>query len=255
MEKNKRMYRGLGVTFGVAMLAVGCGTTNKTTSQATLTTTPDGKTSGAESGAQAKQWKNALVRFAQADPATGSSALYFGDLKIFSDVAFKTVTPYLPVPAERHEFKLGLGGDGAAAVAAKDSEGLSAGKHYTVLSMTDQDGKHTLAKLSDDLTAPAAGKAKIRVINAVPTNVGDVDVFQGENKLFFGIAMASASAYKEVDPTMVHMEVHRKDNKSIVLKTKDVELAAGRFYTILVMGDKQGRLDSLNVEDQLLPPQ
>ena len=64
---------------------------------------------------------------------------------------------------------------------ATDSEGLTAGKHYTVLAVTGKDGTFTLNNVKDDLVPPAPGKAKVRVINLAP-GIKDVDLYVGTKK-------------------------------------------------------------------------
>jgi len=103
------------------ILAAGC---NKKTEQAT-TTNADGKTSSAPSGEQAANSKMALVRFVNALPGD-SRDVYFGDIKAFQGVSFKTVTPYKQLPSERQDFRVIPAGSAAVpANEIRNSEGLS----------------------------------------------------------------------------------------------------------------------------------
>src|SRR5882724_6462653 len=63
-----------------------------------------GAASTAPSGAEAKKVDVALVRFVNATPAPRD--LYFGDSKPFVNVSSHSVSPYVQLPSERHEFKL-----------------------------------------------------------------------------------------------------------------------------------------------------
>src|SRR5579872_2222519 len=93
------------------------------TSQPSVSETPGGG-STAPSGRDAATEKKALVRFAQTIPGKERVDLWFGDMKVFSDVAYKEVTPYIEVPAERHEFKVQNSGDTQVTALATNSEGL-----------------------------------------------------------------------------------------------------------------------------------
>jgi hypothetical protein len=110
--------------------------------------------------------------------------LWFGDMKVFSNVAFKEVTPYVEVPAERHDFKLQLAGDTQTTAPATNSEGLSAGGHYTIVAerKNGDKGGYTLDAMNDDLKVPTDGKAKVRVVNAA-VGLGKIDVVGPDGKV------------------------------------------------------------------------
>jgi hypothetical protein len=209
----------------LAVWSVGC---SSKTNQASSTTT-EGATSTAPSGQQAANSKMALVRFVNATPGQ-THDLWFGDTKAFTGVDYKTVTPYKEIAAERHDFKLAPAGSSAAAAnpAATNSEGLNSGDHYTVVAEVDKDGKPKLDVITDHLSEPSTGKAKIRVINA---SQDEVDVWapnsmkngatnsadrmrnappaattatpnnaNGPDKWFGGVNSDSSTSYKDVDP-------------------------------------------------------
>src|SRR5581483_12339171 len=85
------------------------GCSSNKTSEPSASRTPNGG-STAPSGSEAASQKKALVRFAQTVNGTPMD-LWFGDMKVFSNVGYKQVTPYVEVPAERHDFKLQNAGD------------------------------------------------------------------------------------------------------------------------------------------------
>ena len=81
----------------------------------------------------------------------------------------KSRRPIRRFPPERHDFVLREAGkaDGLTN-SRRTNERLGEGKHYTVVVYEDQDAKPVLRVFNDDETAPAAGKAKVRVIHAAP---------------------------------------------------------------------------------------
>src|SRR5581483_7930169 len=119
------------------LFSVACGskTSESTTSSA------NGQTSSAPSGKAAANAKVALVRFVDAIPGQ-SANLAFGNAQLFSDVAYKTVTPYKEVAGERHDFKLTTTRGNTTPIT--NSEGLTNGERYTVVAGLDKNGVEKL---------------------------------------------------------------------------------------------------------------
>jgi len=230
------------------LLSAAC--SNKVTREGTTTTASTGGTSTAPAGTEAKAADRALVRFINAtnDPKD----LYFGDMKAFTNTPQGATTAYMELPTERHDFKLvGTGGAAGTEPMATNSEGLSGGKHYTVVAMNKENGKYTLEAVGDDFDRPALGKTKVRVVNAAPA-AGDVDIYQANSTtaLLSGVGVDHVSGYKEVDPTVAELAVRRGGSKKDALMIKNLNLMPDRFYTIIVMGDAGTPLKSQVVQDQ-----
>lgn len=239
-------------TLALCILLAGC-SSNKT-NQPTASTTPGGG-STAPSGQAAATQKKALVRFAQTVPGNQRMDLWFGDMKVFSNVAYKEVTPYVEVAAERHEFKLQRSGDAQPGAPATNSEGLTAGEHYTIVAERKgaKDADYTLEALNDDFKVPADGKAKVRVVNAA-VGLGKIDVVGPDGKMFGGVGEVSSTSYKEVDPTSGTIEVRRNDKSVDALRIPNMRFDPGKMYTILIVGGAGQRLEAIPVTDQLTPP-
>jgi hypothetical protein len=237
-------------TLVVCVLLAGC---NSKTKEPTASQTPSGS-STAPSGQDAANQKKALVRFAQTVPGNQPMDLWFGDMKVFSNAAYKEVTPYVEVPAERHEFRLQPGGDTQPAAPATNSEGLSAGGHYTIVAEKKTSAKDGLAldALTDDFKTPAEGKAKVRIINAA-VGLGKIDIVGPDGQIFGGVADDSATSYKDVAPTQGVLEIRRSDKKVDALRV-NVSLQPGKLYTIFIVGGAGQRLEAIPVTDQLTPP-
>jgi len=219
----------------------------------------------------------ALVRFVNATPGQPMD-LWFGDTKAFSDTAYKTVTPYRALAGERHDFQLRFAGRANTGDPnAKNSEGLTDGAYYTVVALLDNDGKPKLNVINDNLSEPASGRAKVRVINAARE---EVDVFSpvtrkgdqtadraanparaarndrtaGEDKWFGGVNADHATDYKDVDPvnaTLMVRPAASKDRGGSGVSVP-VDFAAGKMYTLVVTGGDTGHaLDVVKVVDEL----
>jgi len=199
------------------------------------------------SSAAAKENDRAMVRFVNG--TTEKKDVAFGDLTAFDGVGDRDITEYKQLPAERREFRL-MSHAGSKDVLAADSEGLSAGKHYTLLAVTEKDGKNVLHNVDDDLTPPDAGKAKVRVIN-LARGIAKIDLYGsgGKDAIISGAALNSPSDYKTVDATGTELSVRNGMSKKNSVPIKDVDLKSGKLYTILVFQDKKGALKTKTIED------
>ncbi len=231
---------------GALLLATACSNNSKVAEHSAVESTGDGK-GVAPSSAAAKQADRAMVRFVNG--TTTKKDVAFGDATAFDGVGDRDITEYKELPAERHEFKLMAHG-GANEVLATDSEGLSAGKHYTLLAVTDKAGKVTLHNVDDDLTPPDAGKAKVRVIN-LARGMAKIDLYGGTGKdaIVSGATLNSPTDYKTVDPAEAALSVRNGTSKKNSVPIKDVNLKSGKLYTILVFQDKKGMLKTKTIED------
>ena len=238
----------LQITFGIGAL-LGLSACTKPSQEPTATTS-GGSTSTAPSGAEAKKADVALVRFLNATPT--SRDLYFGDLKLFPSVSAQSISPYVELPAERHEFKLFASGNTSGDPLATNSEGLTAGKHYTIVGEMKTDGKATLNPIEDDLTRPTPGKVKVRVIHAA-SGVPKVDVYPlaGKDALISGVSFNDVTGYKEVDPMMTELDIRPFGSKKDEATIQNVNLMADKLYTIIVMGGNGRPLKTQVIEDQL----
>jgi hypothetical protein len=231
-------------------LFVGCNSTKK--SESPTQTQAGGQTSVAPSGESAAKRDRALVRFLNADPSGTRYDLWFGETRNYTNVKYQRLTPYDELPASRAEFRLSSAGGDKMQPLATNSEGLSAGKRYTVIAIPKADGKLTLSVLEDDVNPPANGKAKLRVIHAAP-NVGTVDVTRAgpDGTLFKGVHFDSATGYKDVDPMTTTLEVRSEGQKQTAL-TSNLNLASGKTYTIVLAGGSgKSRLEALPIEDSV----
>jgi len=209
------------------LLAAGCNRTEQraNTGEASREATP--KTTG-----------TALVRYVSAVDAHSATDLYFGDLKLFSTAGAEQPTGYKQVPAERRDFILREAGKPDGMEIEKNSEGLSAGKHYTVVAWEDEDGKPVLRAFNDDESAPADGKAKVRIIHAAPKMepvslyaAGHKDKLAGESRF------SASSTWQEVDPVSGALEVRAGDGKNAVHAAVPAGgIEAGKLYTFVVQG-------------------
>jgi hypothetical protein len=129
----------------------------------------------------------------------------------------------------------------------------NAGRRYTVLAV-NEDGKPALTVITDNLTPPASGKAKVRVIHAAP-GIDKLDIFRSgeEDSIFQGVGFALVTQYKEADPGDAALAVRKRGSKTDALRVKSVKLEAGKLYTIVLLGGEGKPLTCKVIEDELLP--
>ena len=209
---------------GAALLvAAGCNRTDRVSS-----------TGEAHRDATARN-ASALVRYVNLMDAHANTDLYFGDLKVFSGSTGDQATGYKDVPSERRDFVLREAARPDGMEIEKNSEGLSAGKHYTVVAYENDKGNPELRVVNDEESAPATGKAKIRLIHAAakmePINVwvpGRTDKLAGESRF------STVSTWQEVDPVGSPLEIRAGDEKKGVRVNVPGGVEAGKLYTFVV---------------------
>ena len=243
------------VLIAAATLAgAACGPADE--NRATQTTTEEG-TSTAPGSEQAAASDRALVRVMNAIPGSQPADVMAGDQRAFTNVDYKTVTPYKEIPQDASSLKLMASGQDQAMPMAEKSEGLTAGDRYTVVAMPGEAGAAAeLIVLNDDVTPPSEGKAKVRIIHA-SRDVGEVSVALSgrEDALFDGVNAAGTSGYKEVEPSQGSLEVRAEDKKAVLARVPDASFQPGKLYTVLVVGRTDGtsKVEAVTFEDQLIP--
>ncbi len=114
---------------------------------------------------------------------------------------------------------------------------LNNDKYYSIFISGENTMLSTLLT-EDDLTAPASGKAKIRFINLSPDGGTFQLSLKGGNTLFIGQAYKMVSAFATIDPSAYMLELENPDGT--VIHTANLDVAAGRIYTVWAGGLKNG---------------
>jgi hypothetical protein len=176
----------------------------------------------------------AHVRYVNVLTTNSGAELYFGDSMLF-DGGQKPQTAYMQVPAERRTFALRHAGKEGAEPLATNSEGLRRDAHYTVIAFDDENGKATMRVINDEESAPGAGKAKIRVVDAA-ARAGDFDLYIAGrgNRVAGEPVLGAISGWKEVDAVQEPLELRTRDDKANRISVPDVRLQAGKLYTFVV---------------------
>jgi hypothetical protein len=248
------------VVVAVAALATAAGMScsrEAKQTEAARTTTEQG-TSVAPPAKEAAERDAALVRAVNAAPQT--TDIYADDLKLFSNLEYKTVTPYKEIRDNEVTFKLEAPGSTTASdPMARNQEMLMDGRHYTVVALPNADQKKPadLRVLSDELVPPDPGKVKVRVVNATRMeNDMDVMVPGKKDPVITDVGTNDVAGYKEIDPVAGKL-IFRDDKRKTVVAEVPATLESGKLYTVFVIGNGKagaaGKAEAVMVQDELTP--
>lgn len=239
----------------IALLVVAAGTVacaRGETSAATVTTTSPGGQSTAPSSAALEGRNEAMVRVVHAVPAGAPIDLYAGDLAVFEGLAYKVVMPYRVVDGKRYVFAARPAGMPNAKPLSSNTEGLDDGEYYTVFALPGLNHGVRLRVVDDLLTAPAEGRAKVRVVHG-SADAGEVDLVVpgSDTALFDGVDFQSVTGYEDTPPMNGPIEIRGEGKTGVLATVATARFEAGRFYTIVIVGHARSTpaLEAFIIED------
>ncbi|MFN8502764.1 DUF4397 domain-containing protein [Kouleothrix sp.] len=178
---------------------------------------------------------NAKVRVVHASPDAPAVDVYVDGNKVLTNVPFFTASDYLDLPAGEHRFQVTPTGQPADKAVIDAKATVEAGKAYTVAATGKvADIKPTI--LADNLAAPAAGKAHVRVVHASP-DAPAVDIkVKGGPALISNLAFPKDSGYLPVDAGSYDLTVNVAGTDTVALDLPGTKLEAGKIYDIFAVG-------------------
>lgn len=158
------------------------------------------------------------------------------DNTTFSDevLAFSKSLPYKETNSGHHDLTITEVATGK--VVSSTAINLSVASVSSVYAV-EEAGVVSTVLINDDLSAPAAGKAKIRFVN-MSTDAGSLDIaVTGQSTaLFSGVKFKGFTEFISVDPgTKLNFFVKNATNNSIV-SLDNVTLESGKVYTLWAKG-------------------
>jgi LPXTG-motif cell wall-anchored protein len=184
----------------------------------------------------AAQDSMARVRVIHASPDAPAVDVFVDGATVLTNVAFPAISDYLSVPAGVHTIAVAPAGAGESAAVITAKPTLEAGMAYTVAAIgqvADIKGQ----VYTDNLSAPAAGKAHVRVIHASPDAPGvDVKV-SGGPALISALAFPNASEYLPVDAGSYNLQVTPAGASDVVIDLPNTTLTAGTIYDVVAVGN------------------
>jgi hypothetical protein len=148
-------------------------------------------------------------------------------------LTFPQNTAYLDVTTGTRNIKVNVAGTITSVITADLP--FVENKNYTVFA-ADSVSKIAPVVLTDDLTAPAAGKAHVRFVHLSP-NAPAVDVaVTGGSVVFPNAAFKSATAFTPLGAGTYNLEVRVAGTQNVALPLPNITLTAGKIYTIFAKG-------------------
>jgi hypothetical protein len=151
-------------------------------------------------------------------------------------LTYGTVNPYGALQPGSYEFSITK--KDSARVITKSTVEVKSDQAYSVY-IADVPSKATFVLTEDDLSAPAADKAKIRFVNLSPDAASlDLSV-TGKAVLFSKTAFKGSTAFTAVDPgAEVGFEIKENTGTTVLATLPKVKVEKGKIYTILAKGLK-----------------
>ncbi|WP_200209692.1 DUF4397 domain-containing protein [Micromonospora coerulea] len=184
------------------------------------------------------------VRLAHLSPDTPAVDVYLSapgtaEPRVFPGVGYGVVSAYLPLPPGRYAVAMrGAGAPADQPPVLTTEVAVAAGAAYTVAGV----GRHAdlgLRVLTDDLSAPTGGQAKVRVVQAsVRAPVVDVAAADGPT-IADAVRFATTTDYREVQPGRWRLRLGGGSGPST---DTEVHLRGGAVYSLLVLDARSGGL-------------
>lgn len=169
---------------------------------------------------------------------TTTDVLMDGNL-VKADLAYKTADAYRARTVGEHPIKV-REANAAADLVSIDHD-IDADEDYTIIAYGSETAPKSLV-LTDDNAAPAAGKAKVRVVHAADGEPAfDVYVVEDEgdvataNPVASDIVAGEATAYVAIDAATYFVVLTEVGEKTEVLSVGNVDLTNGKIRTILAV--------------------
>jgi hypothetical protein len=181
----------------------------------------------------------ARVMVVHASPNAPAVAVRVNNAVALSNVAYPANSNYSSIGAGSTNIKVSPTGTTNYVIDA--TVDLKSNMNYSVFAI-DSVAKIKAAVVTDDLTAPAAGKAHVRFFHFSP-NAPAVDIAVTGGPVVFSNRMFNDQAtnnalqnFTPLDAGTYNLEVRLAGTNTVVLSLPNVMLTAGKIYTVFAKG-------------------
>ncbi len=175
---------------------------------------------------------NILVTHASPN-APGVDLLIDGVVQNASALNYPGNTGYLPINVGTRNIKVNVSGTSSTVINADLT--FAKDQNYSIFAV-DSVSKISAVVLSDDLTAPASGKAHVRFVHLSP-DAPAVDVALTGGAVVFGNkSFKEFTAFTPLDAGTYNLEVRVAGTSTVALPLPGIVLAAGKIYTVYAKG-------------------
>jgi len=175
----------------------------------------------------------ARVMAVHASPDAPGVDLYVDDVKVGTNLAYPNNTGYLTVEAGTRNVKVNVTGTSTTAIEAD----LAVAKdvNYSVFAV-DTVASIEPVVMTDNLAAPATGKAHVRFAHFSP-DAPAVDITTTTGAVVFGnYEFKEFSAFTPLDAGTYDLQVRLAGTTTVVLNLPGITLNAGKIYTVFAKG-------------------
>lgn len=180
-----------------------------------------------------KTYANILVTHASPN-APGVDLLV--DAKVVNTAAlnFPNNTGYLAVESGTRNIKVNASGTTTTVINADLT--FEKDKNYSIFAV-DSLSKISAIVLTDDLTAPASGKAHVRFVHLSPNAPAvDVAVASSGTVVFGNKSFKEYTAFTPLDAGSYNLDVRVAGTTTVALTLPTITLEAGKIYTVYAKG-------------------
>ena len=215
------------------------------TASTAITTTSEGEAHRSAPGKDAAFDNAALIRFFNADSQHPTLTVYLQKHPLFTDVAYRKITPYMET--ERGYSLFTLSPEAKTDLNSRRRE-LFPGRHYTLIALPTKKGEARLESFSDNLGRIDPGQARVRLVNAT-TSVKDLDLYiqSTSTRVLRGSGSGDIVSFAEMYAADVEI---RADNKPAAGTLASLKVEPNKLYTFIAVDDG-GKLDVVQIVDEL----
>lgn len=175
--------------------------------------------------------KQSQLRVMHASPDAPAVDVLVDNQVVLANVAYPVASDYLTLDAGTYNVKVNAAGTGTTVIDADLT--LKGSMAYTAIATGFLADLRPLV-LEDDLSPPAAGQSKLRVVHASP-DAPNVDVYANGNRVLADVPFRTASGYLDVPAGTYQVQV-RVANSNVTVLDAPVVLEAGKIYTAVAIG-------------------
>lgn len=176
---------------------------------------------------------NVLVTHASPD-APGVDLLVDNSKQNPAALTYPSNTGYLQIASGTRNIKVNVTGTSTTVIEADLP--ITKDMNYSVFAV-DSVSKISAVVLTDDLTAPAAGKAHVRFIHLSPNAPAvDIAVASSGAVVFGDIAFKENTAFTPLDAGTYNLDVRVAGTSTVALVLPAITLESGKIYTVFAKG-------------------
>jgi Domain of unknown function (DUF4397) len=197
----------------------------------------------------AAQDTRAMVRVIHLSAGVPKVDLYVDGTRTVAGVPFRTASRYHSLPAGAHTLAIRPAGSAAGSTPlASARASITAGAPYSAVLMgASAQLKAVVAK--DDFTAPPAGRAKLRIVDAAPQSPPlDIAVADGP-VLFRDVRFGEVSPFIAVAAGRMAMEVRAAGTSRVLFTQGAAPIPAGMIVTLAGTISAAGQIETLPILD------